>query len=180
MNESKLNKDYQNINKAIIDKVYNIINNGDITNPKYKPIIKELMESVDYNYANSIGEFVASLFGVDRCDMLSKDKTINIVHARSLWWNALYFIMGKSYKEISTISSLEDIVWNYNSVCESINRIGNEINNNYELQNKWDIIKKIIYIGKHEKSGDNNIGGSIKHKVKIYKPKDVDIEVVNC
>lgn len=178
MNESKLKKDFQNINKNIVDKVYNIAKDNDITNPEYEPLIKELMGSVDYDYANSLAEFIASLFGVDRCDMLTKSKSVNIVHARELWWNALYFLMGKNYKEIALITTLEDSTWRKVSIGIGINRVSVEMKNNYELQNKWDIIKKMVSVGKHDSSCNDNTGEPIKYKVKVYKPKNVNIEIV--
>ena len=70
MNEYKLRKDYQNINKSIIDKIANIVENGSIANPKHKDAINEFMKTVDYDYCNSVCEFIASIFNVNRDDLL--------------------------------------------------------------------------------------------------------------
>lgn len=178
MNENKLKKDYHNINKNIIDKVANIIKEGDITDPKNKELIKEYLANTDYEYCNCIGEFVASIFGVDKCDILAKDKSIELVHARCLWWYALYFMLRKSYREISILVNLEDVTWNEKSICVSINRIQEELTNNIELQTKWDIIKKMIYIGEHKNAYDNPFSMSMGYKIRVYKPKGVKIEVI--
>jgi len=179
MNERKLKSDYQNINKNVIDKVINIIKDGDITNPKYKDLINDCLNAVDYDYCNSIGDFVASICNVDRADMLSKDRSLNIVNARSLWWYALYFMLRKSYREISLISSMEDIEWTYDSIGHAINRIQNEFKSDSILRNKWDIIKKLIYIDKYPDSYDTPFSDFIGRKVRIIKPKNLEIEIEN-
>lgn len=179
MNEKKLKSDYQNINKNIIDKVSNIIKNGDITNPIYKKDINELLRTIDYDYCNSIGEFVASICNVDRADILAKDKSTDIVHARCLWWYSLYFMLRKNYREISIISSIEDVEWSYEAVSAAITRIQSELQTDYVLQNKWDFIKKMIYIGKHQDAYDTPFSDTIGRKIKIYKPKNIEIEIEN-
>lgn len=178
MNENKLKKDYQNINKNIIDKIAHIIKDGDITDEGNKEAIKEYLSTSDYNYCSCIGEYIASLFGVDKCDILSKDKSINLVHARSLWFNAMRFMLRKSYREIAVLISLEDVSWSEATIADAVRRIEDELKNNIDLQAKWDIIKKMIYIGKHPNAYNNPFSAPTGYKIKVFKPKNIEIEIV--
>ena len=71
---------------------------------------------------------------------------------------------GKSYREISLISSMEDIEWTYDSIGHAINRIQNEFKSDSILRNKWDIIKKLIYIDKYPDSYDTPFSDFIGRK----------------
>lgn len=179
MNENKLKKDYQNINKKTVDYIANVIKSGDITDPKNKELINEYLKNTNYDYSNCIGEFIASLFNIDRCDMFAKDKSVTIVHARTMWWYAMYFMLHKSYREISIFSSLENIEWNENSVCRAVNRLQEEMKASFDLQYKWDIIKKMIYIDNHLLSYDNAFSAPVGYKVKVFRPRGVEIEIIN-
>lgn len=178
MNENKLKEDYQNIYKNTINKVANIIKEGDIKDPKNKDLIKEYLNNTDYEYCNCIGEFIASLFGIDRADMIVKDKSIEVVHARGLWWYALYFMMHKSDREISIMMELSDATWKETSICLCRNRIKDELKLDIDLRYKWDMIKKMIYIDKHPNAYDEPFSAPIGYKIKIFKPKGIDVQIV--
>lgn len=178
MNESKLKRDYHNINNKVINNIANIIKNGDITDEANKEAINEYLRNTDYDYCNCIGEYIASLFGVDRCDMFSKDKSVTLVHARTLWFLAMRFMMHKSYREIAIMVSLEDVSWAEQSIIEAVRRIQDELKVNMDLQYKWDIIKKMIYLSFQPLSYDNPFSDTIGYKVRVFKPRNVEVEVV--
>lgn len=178
MNEEKLKREFANVNRNIIDKLQNVIKDGDITNPKYKGLINEFMNSVDYTYCNCIGEYIASLFGIDRCDMLAKDKTINVTYARNMWWLAMRYMLRKSFGEIALISSFESIEWDESTINHSVSKINKEIEDNFELRYKWDMVKKLIAIGKNGNAYDNPFSAKYGYKIRVMRPKNVEVEVV--
>lgn len=180
MNEYKLRKDYQNINKSIIDKIANIVENGSIANPKHKDAINEFMKTVDYDYCNSVCEFIASIFNVNRADILSCDKRSDITHARWAYWHTLYFSFKRTYREIAIISSLEGELKDISTIRKGIDSLQSEINGNSLLKNKISMIKQLIYIGNHPDSYDTPFSDVVSKDihVMIKKPKGISIDVI--
>ena len=111
--------------------------------------------------------------------MFSKDKSVGVVHARTLWFLAMRFMMHKSYREISVMVSLEDVSWCESSIVEAVKRIQDELNFNPDLQYKWEIVKKTMYLSFKPLSYDNAFSAPVGYKVKVFKPRNVDIEIVN-
>jgi len=176
MNELKLKNNYKNIENDVINKVEEIIKKGNITDPKYKDIIKEYMNSVDFDYCNCIGDYVASLFGVDRSDMLSFDKRENVVRARWMWWLALHFIFKFSYRNIMIIVSIEGNVANKDVICRGISNIQEEMKSNSLLTNKWNIIKKMASADNHFASIEENKENK-DIQISVYKKKNTNVKV---
>ena len=83
MNVEKLKKNYQGIDKNILEKVSEVIRKGEIGEEKNKSLIKKYLEEVNYDYCNNICEFICSLFHVDRSEVLSSDGRSDITHAIS-------------------------------------------------------------------------------------------------
>ena len=181
MNEYKLKKDYHNINKNIIDKVANIIKDGDITDPKHKDTINEYLKSVDYNYCNSLCEFIASLFNVDRADLLSCDKRSDITHARWMYWNTLYFMLRKNYREISTLSSIEGCRKDISTIGKGIETLNFEMKNDILLKSKWNIIQQFVFIGNHPNAYDTPFSDVISKplNITVRKPKNVKVTIID-
>ena len=181
MNELKLKKDYMNIPGKTISEIEKLIDNGTIYDATNKEKIKEILRSVDFNTINSIGDFISSIFGVDRADVLSSDKTVEITHARWMWWYSLYFMLHKSYRMIAIFTSLEHGKRDPSIIALGINKLQAEMKNNYDLRRKWDIIKKMIYLGMHPNDYDDPFadGYHPREKIKISKSKNVDIEIIN-
>ena len=181
MNEYKLRKDYHNISKSVIDKVANIIKDGDITDPKHKDTINEYMRAVDYNYCNILCEFISSLFNVDRAEVLSCDKRSDITHARWMYWNTLYYMFKKSYREIAIISSLEGETKDVSTVHKGIESLGYEMKTDILLKDKWNIIQQFVFIGKHPNAYDTPFSDIISKPINItvHKPKNVNVTIID-
>jgi len=175
MNEYKLKGDYKNIKKNLLDKIEEIVADGDIYADENKDIINDFLQKVDYNHCNSVCEFIASLFNVDRADILTCDKHNGLVHARWMYWKTLKFIFLKTHREIAVLSSIEGHFVNAASINIGIKNLEEEMKMDYLLQQKWDIVKKLVYLGKDRKDEmpkeDMN--------VKILKPKGVNIDIVD-
>lgn len=136
--------------------------------------IEEILENMDFNSCDNIGDFIAALFSVDRADMLSKDRTIKVVHARWMWWYAMYLMYHKSYSEIACITTFEGVERNSNSIVLSIKKLQSELKNNLDLRLKWAVIKTMV-----SSRQDEVINTKSNNKVRIYKPKHVEIEVTD-
>ena len=182
MNENKLKREMQNVSENIINKLQNVIKDGDITDPRYKGLINDFMNGVDYTYCNCLGEYISSLYGIDRADLLVKDKTVNVAYARAMWWMAMRFMLNKPFSEIAVITSLENIEWSTSSITQSVNRLGEEMrdkNGSYELKYKWDLVKKLIIIGRKPNDYDAPFSSTYGYKIRVMKPHNVNVEVVD-
>jgi len=179
MNEIKMRKDYRDLGERTISDIERVIENGEIYSPKNKAKLKDILQKMDFNSANAIGEFTASIFGVDRADLLSSDRTMEVTYARWMYWYALYFMCRKSYRMIAILTSLETNGHKPDAICSGITKLQTEMKVNNSLQQKWDVIKKMIYIGRHPDAYDNPFSDPmpIQH-VKVIKPKNVEIEIV--
>ena len=180
MNEYKLRKDYQNINKSILDKIATIVQSGSIANPKPKEAINEFMKKVDYDYCNSLCEFIASIFNVNRAEILSYDKRSDITHARWAYWYTLCYSFKRTYREIAIMSSLEGEIKDVSTIRKGIDSLQFEMKTNPMLRSKISTIKQLIYIGEHPNSYDTPFSDAINRDihVMIKKPKGVSIDVI--
>lgn len=179
MNEYKMRKDYQNINKSIIDKISNIVQSGSIANPKHKEAINEFMKATDYDYCNSLCEYIASLFNVNRAEILSYDKRKDVTYARWSYWHTLYYSFRKSYREIAVMSSLEGEIKDISTIRKGIESLNYELKANDMLRKKLGMIKQLIYIGEHPNSYDTPFSDAISKDihVMITRPKGVKIDI---
>lgn len=74
---------------------------NDFINMKDKTLkeVCDILRKYDMNWEISLSYFVASLFGVDRADMLSKDRSKDIVYARWFYWYVLREVCKKTMKQ---------------------------------------------------------------------------------
>lgn len=182
MNENKLKREFSNVSENIIDKLQRVIKDGDITDPKHKSLINEFLNGADYTYCNCLGEYISSLFGIDRADLLAKDKTVNVTYARAMWWLAMRQMLNKQYSQIALMSSFENVEWDTNTVIQVVNRLYKEIGNkngSYELKYKWDLVKKLIIIGRKPNEYDAPFSSTYGYKIRVMKPRDINVEVVD-
>ena len=88
MNESKLRENYKNIQNNTFKEITKILKNN------------------NYDVYNNLSDFIASIFNVDRSDMLSKSLDRDICRARWMLWAALYNFYEKTYEEIAAMTGL--------------------------------------------------------------------------
>jgi chromosomal replication initiation ATPase DnaA len=181
MNEIKLKKDYMNIKEKTLSDIEKLIDNQSLYSEKNKEKLKEVLREVDFNTINTIGDFISSIFGVDRADMLSSDKTTEITHARWMWWLAMYFMLHKSYRMIAILTSLENGNRNPSIIANGVCKLQEEMKVNSDLRRKWEIIRQMIYLGKHPDNYHDPFseGYRPKEKIKISKPKNIEIEIID-
>lgn len=171
MNESKLKQDYRNINKKCIEEIEKLKDSSEqICNES----IKEYLKDIEYNYYNNLCDFIASIFNVDRADIISSDKRMNVVRARWMFWMALKFLLKKTNQEISSLTDLEGKFFNASSISFGINNIQSEMKNDFLLAGKWEVIKKMILPPKEIKDEDSKEEMTIK----IIKPKGVILDII--
>ena len=85
---------------------------NDFINMKDKTLkeVCDILRKYDMNWEISLSYFVASLFGVDRADMLSKDRSKDIVYARWFYWYVLRKVCKKDYETIAQEVSIDDAI----------------------------------------------------------------------
>lgn len=128
MNEQKINKDFL-----------------DLESKDFKQI-ESILRHYDYDNFDAIGCFVSSIMGVKRADMLSKDKSEDLIDARYLFWYAMNYMSKKSYKQIADFCTLDGTHFEYGTISKGVNSIRQKIEANPYICNKWLMIKKMIYL----------------------------------
>ena len=182
MNVEKLKKNYQGIDKNILEKVSEVIRKGEIGEEKNKSLIKKYLEEVNYDYCNNICEFICSLFHVDRSEVLSSDGRSDITHARWMYWNALSFMLKLTYREISVLSSVDGAKVSLSAISLGIGCLQEDMRTNMLLRNKWYAVKQMIFVNdnpdRYEEPFSEPIGHPISH-VHIVADKNVKFDIEN-
>lgn len=126
MNEAKLKQDFQKIDESIYIE------------------INEILKRHNYDWYICLAEIVAAIFDVDKCDILTKDKSEGLVYARWTYWYALNTFCHKNYREIAEDSSIDDTKFVPNTIKDGIICIQALIAQNAFYAEKWRTIKRLV------------------------------------
>lgn len=126
MNETKLKQDFQNIDETIYVE------------------INEILKRHNYDWYICLLEIISAIYNVDKCDVLTKDKAENLVHARWTYWYALNTFCHKNYREISEDSSIDDTQFVPNTIKDGIICIQALIAQNVFYAEKWRTIRRLV------------------------------------
>lgn len=123
---------------------------NDFINMKDKTLkeVCDILRKYDMNWEISLSYFVASLFGVDRADMLSKDRSKDIVYARWLYWYVLREVCKKDYETIAQEVSIDDAIFVTSSIYQGISNMQELISSNSFYRDKWMIVKSMVNLKK--------------------------------
>lgn len=123
---------------------------NDFINMKDKTLkeVCDILRKYDMNWEISLSYFVASLFGVDRADMLSKDRSKDIVYARWFYWYALREVCKKDYETIAQEVSIDDAIFVTSSIYQGISNMQELISSNSFYRDKWMIVKSMVSLKK--------------------------------
>lgn len=123
---------------------------NDFINMKDKTLkeVCDILRKYDMNWEISLSYFVASLFGVDRADMLSKDRSKDIVYARWFYWYVLREVCKKDYKTIAQEVSIDDAIFVTSSIYQGISNMQELISSNSFYRDKWMIVKSMVSLKK--------------------------------
>lgn len=123
---------------------------NDFINMKDKTLkeVCDILRKYDMNWEISLSYFVASLFGVDRADMLSKDRSKDIVYARWLYWYVLREVCKKDYETIAQEVSIDDAIFVTSSIYQGISNMQELISSNSFYRDKWMIVKSMVSLKK--------------------------------
>ena len=108
----------------------------------------DILRKYDMNWEISLSYFVASLFGVDRADMLSKDRSKDIVYARWFYWYVLREVCKKDYETIAQEVSIDDAIFVTSSIYQGISNMQELISSNSFYRDKWMIVKSMVSLKK--------------------------------
>jgi len=177
MDETKLKRDYADNPKWVIAQMSRIVENGGLADEGNRGTIMKFLQDVDYDNANAIGEFVASIFGIDRAGLLGKNKTVENIYARDMWWMALYYLLKKSYREIWIMSNFETEIDGRDRISKGIEKLKDDMKTNFDLCNKWDIISEMVRLGKHPGDYENGFSAPVGREVRVIAPQNIKISV---
>ena len=123
---------------------------NDFINMKDKTLkeVCDILRKYDMNWEISLSYFVASLFGVDRADMLSKDRSKDIVYARCFYWYVLREVCKKDYETIAQEVSIDDAIFVTSSIYQGISNMQELISSNSFYRDKWMIVKSMVSLKK--------------------------------
>ena len=123
---------------------------NDFINMKDKTLkeVCDILRKYDMNWEISLSYFVASLFGVDRADMLSKDRSKDIVYARWVYWYVLREVCKKDYETIALEVSIDDAIFVTSSIYQGISNMQELISSNSFYRDKWMIVKSMVSLKK--------------------------------
>lgn len=123
---------------------------NDFINMKDKTLkeVCDILRKYDMNWEISLSYFVASLFGVDRADMLSKDRSKDIVYARRFYWYVLREVCKKDYETIAQEVSIDDAIFVTSSIYQGISNMQELISSNSFYRDKWMIVKSMVNLKK--------------------------------
>lgn len=123
---------------------------NDFINMKDKTLkeVCDILRKYDMNWEISLSYFVASLFGVDRADMLSKDRSKDIVYARWFYWYVLREVCKKGYETIAQEVSIDDAIFVTSSIYQGISNMQELISSNSFYRDKWMIVKSMVSLKK--------------------------------
>ena len=163
MNESKLRENYKNIQNNTFKEITKILKNN------------------NYDVYNNLSDFIASIFNVDRSDMLSKSLDRDICRARWMLWSALYNFYEKTYEEIAKLASYEDNTTTGSGVLQGIKKLNEEMQNSINLKDKWFQVRQLITLGRSPHTYSNDFSKTMGYKpqrIKVCVPKDVEVDIV--
>ena len=163
MNESKLRENYKNIQNNTFKEITKILKNN------------------NYDVYNNLSDFIASIFNVDRSDMLSKSLDRDICRARWMLWSALYNFYEKTYEEIAKLASYEDNTTTGSGVLQGIKKLNEEMQNSINLKDKWFQVRQLITLGRSPHNYSNDLSKTMGYKpqrIKVCVPKDVEVDIV--
>ena len=123
---------------------------NDFINMKDKTLkeVCDILRKYDMNWEISLSYFVASLFGVDRADMLSKGRSKDIVYARWFYWHVLREVCKKDYETIAQEVSIDDAIFVTSSIYQGISNMQELISSNSFYRDKWMIVKSMVSLKK--------------------------------
>ena len=123
---------------------------NDFINMKDKTLkeVCDILRKYDMNWEISLSYFVASLFGVDRADMLSKDRSKDIVYARWFYWYVLREVCKIDYETIAQEVSIDDAIFVTSSIYQGISNMQELISSNSFYRDKWMIVKSMVNLKK--------------------------------
>lgn len=123
---------------------------NDFINMKDKTLkeVCDILRKYDMNWEISLSYFVASLFGVDRADMLSKDRSKDIVYARWFYRYVLREVCKKDYETIAQEVSIDDAIFVTSSIYQGISNMQELISSNSFYRDKWMIVKSMVSLKK--------------------------------
>lgn len=123
---------------------------NDFINMKDKTLkeVCDILRKYDMNWEISLSYFVASLFGVDRVDMLSKDRSKNVVYARWFYWYTLRELTKKEYEIIAKETSVDDTIFAADAIKNGIRGIKELISSNSFYRDKWMMVKSMVSLKK--------------------------------
>ena len=123
---------------------------NDFINMKDKTLkeVCDILRKYDMNWEISLSYFVASLFGVDRADMLSKDRSKDIVYARWFYLYVLREVCKKDYETIAQEVSIDDAIFVTSSIYQGISNMQELISSNSFYRDKWMIVKSMVSLKK--------------------------------
>ena len=123
---------------------------NDFINMKDKTLkeVCDILRKYDMNWEISLSYFVASLFGVDRADMLSKDRSKDIVYARWFYGYVLREVCTKDYETIAQEVSIDDAIFVTSSIYQGISNMQELISSNSFYRDKWMIVKSMVSLKK--------------------------------
>lgn len=107
-----------------------------------------------------IADIIASLCDVDKYEMLSKNDTIFLVHARWLYWYAYRYMTNESYGKMSANTRREGHPFTLHAIQAGVNKMGVMIEREPLWVKRWTILKRIIKLrdaGNEEKKEDTTI-----------------------
>lgn len=141
---------------------------------------KEIVEQICYilrGYENVIlhhvSDFVASICGVDRTQMLSNCDKIPLAQARWLYWYAIRYMTNDTYDKIADRTALQGHHFASSSIGLCINKMARLIESEPIWKKRWYIVKPILrmWMEKHAGTSHNE-----ETKVVISCPKDCNIK----
>jgi len=146
MDEKKISNDFMNLE-----------------NKSFKQI-EAILKNYDYDNFDAICCFVSSIFGVNRADMLSKNKNGELTDARYMFWYALNYMTHKTYGDIAKCCVIDGGNVQPCTVSAGITAIREKIDKNPYLCGKWLMIKKMIHL--KEKPNDYTTSSDRAKRVK--------------
>ena len=151
-------------------KMENEITNG-WSNDESKDItdVVEILRNHDVNVQEYIADFVASLCGVYKDDMMRRTDKIHISHARWLFWFAYRYMTNEPYAKIAEITERYGRKFTEQGISNSVNKMSMMITSQPTWTKKWLTIKRIIK--QKEKDEHNDL------VVTIYVPREIKNEI---
>lgn len=143
-----------------------------------KETIKTVCDALNGHEAmirSCLSDFVASLCGVSKEEMMSGQGGVDVTQARWLFFYAYKYMTGDTCERIgSFVSSADGGTYRAQSVSYGISQMSSYIDSFHVWNKRWTILKSVI-----KKVRDLKIEESPTDKsVKIIVPKDTKVELI--